>query len=302
MTDTRAGSHAGRALSSAGNAAWQQSGNWCMLAGFRFWRMERVTMRRFAGVLLDLGGVVYAPSGPLPGSREAIARLRGEGLPVRFLTNTTRTPHAELVGKLRAMGLDVKDEELFTPAMAACRILGAEGLSPHLLVHPALQADFAEVPEAAGRAVVIGDAAGAFTYDALNSAFRTLQDGAEFLALADNRAFRDADGKLSLDAGPFVAALEFASRRKARVLGKPAREFFMAAIASMGCGPDGAVMVGDDVESDVGGALAAGLAGVLVRTGKYEPGAENLIDPAPCAVVDDLAAAAEWIVSAQDGD
>jgi ribonucleotide monophosphatase NagD (HAD superfamily) len=65
----------------------------------------------------------------------------------------------------------------------------------------------------------------------------------------------------------------------------------------MGVSPGDAAMVGDDVESDVGGAMAAGLAGILVRTGKYEPGAEGHISPPPTAVVDDLAAAVAWLLA-----
>ncbi|WP_287323374.1 HAD-IA family hydrolase, partial [Mesorhizobium sp.] len=86
---------------------------------------------------------------------------------------------------------------------------------------------------------------------------------------ATNRTFRDADGELSLDAGPFVAALEFASLKRATVLGKPSSEFFLSALASMDCPPDQAIMVGDDAEADIAGALSAGLSGaLLVRTGK----------------------------------
>ncbi|TIU71607.1 MAG: TIGR01458 family HAD-type hydrolase, partial [Mesorhizobium sp.] len=80
----------------------------------------------------------------------------------------------------------------------------------------------------------------------LNDAFRELVAGAELLALATNRTFRDADGALSLDAGPFVAALEFASLKRATVLGKPSPAFFLSALASMNCPPEQAIMVGDD--------------------------------------------------------
>ena len=82
--------------------------------------------------------------------------------------------------------------------------------------------------------MVIGDAADGFTYAALNAAFRKLLAGAEFLALARNRSFKHEDGELSLDTGAFVAALEYAAQREAIVLGKPARAFFKAALASSG--------------------------------------------------------------------
>jgi len=165
------------------------------------------------------------------------------------------------------------------------------------LIHPALEEDFAGLPRSGPRAVVLGDAGEGFTYPALNAAFRELERGAAFIALARNRSFQDADGARSLDAGAFVAALEYASQTEATLFGKPAPEFFAAAVDSLGCAPEAVVMVGDDVESDVAGALAAGLAGILVRSGKYREGDETTIDPPPSAVVDDLSAAVDWILT-----
>ena len=99
-------------------------------------------------------------------------------------------------------------------------------------------------------------------------------DSVTYGAFAKNRNFLDHDGELSLDAGPFVAALEYASGREATVFGKPAAMFFKLAVESLRCAPEEVAMIGDDVEADVGGAMAAGLMGVLVRTGKYRPGQE----------------------------
>src|SRR2546423_1428496 len=82
------------------------------------------------------------------------------------------------------------------------------------------------------------------------------RDGAELVALQHNRYWRRADG-LALDVGAYAAALEYATGREAVVVGKPAQAFFHAAMADMGV--DCALMVGDDVEADVGGALAAGV-------------------------------------------
>ena len=251
---------------------------------------------RLAGVLLDLGGVIYVGDRRLSGALDALDRLKDAGLPLRFLTNTTRTSQRAMLEKLRRMGLDVRPEELFMPALAARQVLHREGLSPHLLVHPALEEDFDGDWGDAGTAVVIGDAADGFTYKAMNSAFRALEDGAQFLALARNRSFQDSDGKLSLDAGAFVAALEYASGREAMVLGKPASAFFGAALENLGLGAGEVVMVGDDVESDVAGAQAAGIKGILVRTGKYRPGDEDRITPPPDAVVADISAAVTRIL------
>lgn len=248
-------------------------------------------------VLLDLSGVVYDGDTPVPGAVAAIGRLREAGLPVRFVSNTTRSPHAAISAKLASLGIEVGDDELLTPARAAVDWLRAHHRSPHLLVHPALEAEFAGLEGGSGRAVVVGDAGEAFDYARLNRAFRELVDGAELVALATNRSFKDADGRLSLDAGAFVTALEFASGGHAMVLGKPSRDFFLAAVAGLGCPLGQAVMVGDDAESDVAGALDAGLgAALLVRTGKYRAYDETRFEPAPTAVVDDLTGAVEWIL------
>jgi HAD superfamily hydrolase (TIGR01458 family) len=248
------------------------------------------------GVLLDLGGVVHVGDELLPGALDALERLRAAGLPLRYITNTTRTPKRAMLAELHRLGVAAGDEELFMPALAARRHLEARGSSPHLLVHPALEEDFAGLPGDGPEAVVVGDAAEGFTYQALNAAFRALVGGAEFLALARNRSFQDADGVLSLDAGPFVAALEYASGREATLFGKPSRVFFEAALASLGCAADRAVMVGDDVEIDVAGAMAAGVMGVLLRCGRYRPGDEALVEPPPSAVLADLTEAVDWIL------
>lgn len=249
-------------------------------------------------VLIDLSGVVYQGTHLIPGAAGAIARLRESGLPVRFLTNTTRTPKRLVTSQLRDMGVEVSEGELFTPARSACDWLAARGLSPHLLVHEALKEDFRDCAGGGAEAVVVGDAGTGFTYEALNAAFRKLLDGAPLLALARNRTFMDHDGALSLDAGAFVTGLEYASRREAIVVGKPSPDCFGTAVASCGCRLEEAVMIGDDAEADIAGALSAGIgAALLVRTGKYRPGDELAFDPRPTALADDLAAAVDRILA-----
>jgi HAD superfamily hydrolase (TIGR01458 family) len=102
----------------------------------------------------------------------------------------------------------------------------------------------------------------------LNRAFRFLLAGAAFVTLARNRYYRGPDGLL-LDQGPFVAALEYATGREAMLVGKPSREFYAAAVRNLGVAASHVAVVGDDIESDVGGGQAAGLRGILVRTGKF---------------------------------
>ncbi|MEM7192353.1 MAG: TIGR01458 family HAD-type hydrolase, partial [Pseudomonadota bacterium] len=134
------------------------------------------------GVLLDLAGVVYEGDHVLPGAVAAVARLHEAGLPIRFVTNTTTRTKAALLTRLKGLGLEITDRELFTPSEAAREWLAAHKASPHLLVHPDLEAEFTGIPQRERTAVIVGDAGGGFTYEHLNRAFRELTQGAAFLA------------------------------------------------------------------------------------------------------------------------
>jgi HAD superfamily hydrolase (TIGR01458 family) len=159
-----------------------------------------------------------------------------------------------------------------------------------LLMNAEVKADFEELLEddAEPDAVIVGDLGEAFDYRALNGAFRCVMAGAELIALQKNRYWMRADG-LALDVGPFVAALEYATGRAAYVVGKPARGFFEEVLRGLGALPEAAAMVGDDVESDIGGALDSGLAAILVRTGKYREDSVRESGIRPTATIDSIA-------------
>ncbi len=244
-----------------------------------------------AAMLLDLDGVLYVEERAVPGAARAVDELRASGLALRFVTNTTSRPRRSIVDRLARLGFDVASEEVVTPAALAvehCRRRGSHRVS--LLMNDAVKEDFAELEEAQGDvdAVVIGDLGRGFTPDVLNEAFRLVMGGAELVALQKNRFWRTPGG-LSLDVGAFVAALEYATAREALVVGKPAEAFFAAVLAELGVDACDAVMVGDDVESDVGGALAAGLAGVLVRTGKFHEEAVRRSGVQPTLTINSIA-------------
>lgn len=249
------------------------------------------------GVLIDIAGVLVDRGAAIPGALGAFDRLRDAGIPLRLVTNTTSRPRRVLLNELTALGFDITAEELFTPAGAATDYILRKGLRPHPLIAPALEEDFATCPKIGKPAVVVGDAGERFTYDALNTAFRLLLQGAPLLALAANRAFRDSDGELSMDAGAFVHALQYSSEVQPIILGKPSPDFFAAAAGSMGCGLKDCAMIGDDAEADVSGALIAGAgAAYLVRTGKFRPGHEARFEPPPTATVADVREAVDLIL------
>ncbi len=246
------------------------------------------------GVLLDLSGVLYTGDSAIDGAHAALQRLHDAGLPVRYITNTTRKTAAAILQQLHDMQFEINSDELFTAPQAASLYLQENALNAVFLVHPNIESEFSTDAARPVNAVMVGDAAEGFCYENLNRAFRYLLDGAGLYAMGINRYFREQQG-FSLDAGPFVRALEYANDCKATVIGKPAAEFYRTAVASLGCNVSETVMVGDDVESDVIGAVNAGLQAILVRTGKYQPGDETRLDgQANC--VDDITAAVSTLI------
>jgi HAD superfamily hydrolase (TIGR01458 family) len=120
--------------------------------------------------------------------------------------------------------------------------------------------------------VLVGDLGDAWTFARINQAFRHLMEGAELICLQRDRYWQTGEG-LALDAGPFVAALEYATGKTATVTGKPTKAFYDAAVGSLRTdgitGLEGVVMVGDDLWGDIQGAQGVGLKAWLVRTGKF---------------------------------
>jgi len=243
------------------------------------------------GLLIDLEGTVYQDLRLIPGAAEALAGLRERGIPHAFVTNTTSRPRSVLVRELSDLGLAVEPERLFTAPRAALEHLRRRGLRRcHLLLRPALREEFPGIAldDESPEAVILGDLGDEMTFARLNRAFRLLLSGAELITLARNRYWRAEDG-LRLDVGAFAAALEYASGRPAVLVGKPDPRFFRAALEWLGVLASEAAVVGDDLESDVGGAQSAGMRGILVRTGKHRE--EELAGSSvrPDTVLDSLA-------------
>lgn len=229
------------------------------------------------GLLSDVHGVLYTEPDPVPGSVEAVARLRGEGFPHLFLTNSSLYPKRWVVDTLRRAGFDIEAGEVMTAVEAAADHLSRMGFSRvGRLCVPGLAEDLPGVelvdPGDPGprpvEAVLVGDLGPGFEYSVLNQGFRWLHAGAELVAVARNR-FYQSPGGLVLDAGPFVALLEDAAGVRAHVAGKPSPEFFRAGLERLGIPPEETAMVGDDLHGDIHPAMDLGIHGILVRTGKF---------------------------------
>jgi HAD superfamily hydrolase (TIGR01458 family) len=265
------------------------------LSGIASPRWTRIDSGRMAAILLDIDGVLHVSGEPVPGGAEAVRALRDDGHRLRFVTNNTTRARERLADDLRGLGIELETGELTTtPAAAARRLSGARVLA---LTMEAVREDLAEQVELVERdaeVVLLGGAdesdetGRVFGYENLNRAFAELEAGARLVCLHKNRWWQTSRGPL-LDAGAFVAGLEYAAGVEAEVVGKPTRSYFDAALADLGAAAADAVMVGDDIEADVGGAKSAGLRAVLVRTGKFREESLAGAEPQPDAVVDSIA-------------
>jgi phospholysine phosphohistidine inorganic pyrophosphate phosphatase len=251
--------------------------------------------------LLDLDGTLYSGGVAIPGAAAALQRLREGQVPFRLVTNTTSRSRSMLVQRLRGYGFEVSAEDVFSATLAGSELARAAGYSciAPFTPEPALEDMHALelVGGTSGRpavrvpdAILIGDLGERWTYRLMQEAFDYLMEGAALIALSRDRYWLQ-DDRLALDAGPFVVGLEFATGRKASLAGKPSAAFYEAALRSLGLTPSkAAVMVGDDLWSDVEGAQQAGLQGWLVRTGKYREAALRESGIRPDRVLDSVAA------------
>jgi phospholysine phosphohistidine inorganic pyrophosphate phosphatase len=253
------------------------------------------------GVLFDMDGVIYNENAPIPGAIEAVGWAVSQSIPHLFVTNTTSKGRKALVEKLHSMGIETGPSRILTPCVAASEWLRTQPSGPvALFVRSAAREEFQYLPllsegaETGAAYVVIGDLGHQWDFKTLNRAFRLLhyQPDARLIALGMTRYWQTAEG-VSLDVAPFVAALEHATGRRPQVFGKPAEAFFSAASHQLGLAPNEIVMIGDDINADIGGAQAAGLRAALVQTGKFRDA--DLHGPVkPEVVLASVAKLAEW--------
>jgi HAD superfamily hydrolase (TIGR01458 family) len=253
-------------------------------------------------ILVDVEGVLHVSDEPIPGAARAVGALRSAGHRLRFVTNSTTRSSKDLAAELRSFGVELDDAELQTTAAAAARVL--RGKRVLALTMEALVEDLAgvELVGEQAEAVLIGGADETretnrvFSYMNLARAFAELDTGAELYCLHKNRWWQTSLGPL-LDAGAFVAGLEYAAGVEATVLGKPSPAYFGAALEALDADPGQACIVGDDLEADVAGGQQAGLRTVLVRTGKFREDELAHSTVRPDAVLDSLADLPDWLES-----
>ena len=182
-------------------------------------------------VFFDLSGVLYDGDRLIPNAVETVYAVRDQGMTLRFVTNTATRSAGCILSKLERFGIPLVAEELFTAPLAAKAYAEAKSLRPYLIVHPEIRPLFDDLEQDDPNCVLLGDAREGLNYEAMNQAFQYCHNGAELLAIGCNKYFSQ-DGRLQLDSGAYVKALEWASGQTACILGKPGKAFFEQVVAS----------------------------------------------------------------------
>lgn len=228
-------------------------------------------MQRVKVLLIDLDGTLYFRGEKIPGAEQALNELRRRGFVLRFLSNTDSKSVPSIARNVLSMGLPISEHEVFSPA-TALKLFAEQhpGKKFHLLLSSDLVSDLRGsgiTSEDVADYVVVGDVRECADYEMLDRAFRIIMSGAQIIGMQQGRYSVGADG-YHIDTGAFVRLLEYASGKKAIMLGKPSKEFFGLALHSCVCSPDEAAVVGDDESTDIAGAKAIGSLAILVRTVK----------------------------------
>lgn len=249
--------------------------------------------------LIDINGVLYVGKEPVDGAPEAIDFLREKKCKFRFISNATRTCRETLCEKLRDFGFDISEDEIFGAPVAAIKYIKNSGKAGcFLLTSGDVYRDFEDeritLTDEKPDFVVVGDAGDNFTFENLNKAFNFLLEGAELIAMEKDRYWRTVNG-LELSAGPFVTALEYATGKKAVLVGKPSESFFELALRDMDSEPGKTAVIGDDVFTDIEGAKRFGMRGILVKTGKYRGGIVEKFGIEPDKTLDSIAELRECV-------
>ena len=203
----------------------------------------------------------------------AIKELKREGIKLRFLTNTTTAPRKIILKKLINFGFDIEEKEIFTPIIATKNYLRDNTVKKiSLVTNIEIIEEFKEyeITQKDPEAIIMGDIYKNFNWEILDRIFKLVYiNNAALIALHQNK-YCMRDGQVSLDLGPFVRAIEYASNKKSILMGKPEKNFFDLVIKDMEISKDAVLMIGDDIISDIKGAKDFNIKAIQVKTGKFQ--------------------------------
>jgi len=224
--------------------------------------------------LFDLDGVFYKgkESRVKIGGTKAIEALRASGRKLFILTNNSTDSAVTVHSRLLDFGIPVKRDEVLTSGLLTAEYLKEKhgGVSYFLVGEEGLDAEMRRFghrrTEGETTDFVVVGLDRKITYEKLDKAARLARNGAGIVATHVSRLYMYRTGP-AMATGPLVKAIEYASQKRAVVIGKPSRLMFSIALERAGSKKGEAVMIGDQADTDILGATRAGIDAILVTTG-----------------------------------
>jgi len=229
-------------------------------------------MKQIKALLIDLDGTIYQNEQLIEKTLSTIKQLEKKGIQYRFITNSTTKSRKSICSYLNSLGLKVDESFIYTTLFAASNYCLNNNIKNVKMLSLAnnIQSDLngLNIVDSDPEAIIVGDLSHKFNYDLLNDIFTDLMRGAKLIALHKNRYWLK-NNEIVLDLGPFISLLEFASNKKAVIVGKPNKAFFNIASQDFNIKNSYIGVIGDDIDADVKGAQDSDMMGILVKTGKY---------------------------------
>jgi len=231
-------------------------------------------LKQIQGILADIDGTLYFKGSPISGTIEAVEKLRKKGIKLLFFTNTDSKSPRTVFNTLIEYGFSIKEREIYTPIIALKEFLAEKpDKKIYLVTTEEVKEEFqqfrqiksSEVPDF----VIIGDFHDNWDVNRLNIAFKyVIKHKAKLLGTQGNKYYLDRNGEPVIDTGSFVWMIANAAKVTPIIFGKPSKEYFVQALKKLNLLAKNVVVIGDDIESDIEGALNANIRGILVKTGK----------------------------------
>jgi NagD protein len=246
---------------------------------------------------MDMDGVLVHEEQAIPGADAFLARLRELELPFLVLTNNSIYTRRDLSARLRASGLDVPEEAIWTSAMATARFLEEQrpGGSAFVIGEAGLTTALHEagytLTERDPDYVVLGETR-TYSFERITQAIRLIESGARFIATNPDATGPSPDGSLPAT-GAVAALITRATNRDPYYVGKPNPLMMRSALNAIDAHSETTAMIGDRMDTDVVSGLEAGLATVLVLTGVSTRESAELFPFRPSRILDSVADLAE---------
>lgn len=247
-------------------------------------------MKKNEGLLIDISGTLVVDGVISNKIREWFIRLMDRRVPFLLITNTTIQSRSQVAESLRSSGLSISEDRILNPEHAAFDFLQQKhgNSTLRILLHEAeCNWDEFKIDNKYPEFIILGDIGSRFTRNFLDEILRQLLAGSNLIALHKSRFWKD--GKhLRIDIGGYIALLEYASAKKALIIGKPSVEYFRIACKKLELPPENVLMIGDDIYSDGIAAKEAGLNSAIVKTGKYREDFDEMANENGIQIFNDL--------------